>query len=317
MDKSMTTQGDSPRAQVIKYSSMKLSDIDMNVHVDCFPCFLRQANIALSAGEADEQLWREVLKAVLTDIKAAEFHKSPSHASTRMHRRIRAMLGRDPFAKLKTLYNDEALALLPSLKETVRASSDPLTTAARLAIAGNIIDFGIFQSVDIEGTVKRALSEPLGVDHSERFRSDVEKAGDILYLLDNSGEIVFDMLLIAEMQKLGKRVTAVVRGGPILNDVTLKDAMHVGLDALCEVMDNGNDSVGTVLEEASDDLRERFARSGTLVISKGQGNFETLIHEARPIYHLFQAKCSVVASMLRLERGTMLLMGGGMEGTAE
>jgi uncharacterized protein with ATP-grasp and redox domains len=296
---------------------MKLTDIDMNVHVDCFPCFLRQANIALSAGEADKDQWREVLKAVLEDIGDAEFHKTPSHASTRMHRRIRQMLGRDPFARLKSKYNDEALALLPLLKEKVRASSDPLATAARLAIAGNIIDFGIFRSVDIEGTVERALREPLGVDHGEMLHHDIRKADDVLYLLDNAGEIVFDMLLIAELQKLGKKVTAVVRGGPILNDATLKDAMHVGLDTLCEVIDNGTDSVGTVLEEASPLLRERFGRSGTLVISKGQGNFETLIHEERDIYHLFQAKCDVVADALGLERSAMLLMRGGMKGVTE
>jgi len=290
---------------------MKLTDIDMNVHVDCFPCFLRQANIALSAGDADVALWREVLKAVLEDIGAAEFHKSPSHASTRMHRRIREMLGRDPFARLKRKYNDIAMELMPSLKEKVRSSSDPLATAARLAIAGNIIDFGIFRSVDIEGTVERALNEPLGVNHGDAFLRDINEASEVLYLLDNAGELVFDMLLIAEIQKLGKTVTAVVRGGPILNDATMEDAMHVGLPSLCTVIDNGSDSVGTVLEEASDALLGRFKNNGTLIISKGQGNFETLLHEDRNIYFLFQAKCKVVSRALGLQNGDMLLAGSG------
>jgi len=292
---------------------MKLSSIDMNVHVDCFPCFLRQANIALSAAGADDHEWKGILKAVLEDIAAAELDKSPSHASSRMHRRIRHMLGRDPFAALKSTYNDKALALMPSLRTVVSRSPDPLLTASRLAIAGNIIDFGIFQSVDIEGTVERALGSPLGVDHSDRFRASVEATDEILYLLDNAGEIVFDMLLIAEILKLGKKVTAVVRGGSILNDVTHWDAAHVGLDTLCSVIDNGSDAVGTVLEETSPGFRELYGNSACLVISKGQGNFETLIHEERKIYHLLQAKCDVVADALGLTRGAMLLMGNGNE----
>ena len=288
---------------------MKLADIKMNLHTDCFPCFLKQTNLALSAASADEGVWREVLKAVLKDIEAAEFDEPPSHASTRMHRRIRAMLGRDPFAQIKRKYNDEAMALLPSLKERVRASRDPLNTATRLAIAGNIIDFGIFSNVDIEGTIERALNEPLGIDHYEQFAAALAEADRVLYLLDNSGEIVFDMLLIAELQKLGKEVTAVVRGGPVLNDATMQDARHVGLDSLCQVMDSGSDAVGTVLKDVSEELRSLFAESGTLVISKGQGNFETLLHEQRDIYYLFQAKCNVVADALGLDKGQMLLMG--------
>lgn len=287
----------------------------MNVHTDCFPCFLKQANIALAAAEADEQTWQQVLKAVLEDIAAADFNRSPSHASTLMHRRIRRMLGLDPFARLKSEYNDLALALMPSLKEKVRTSADPLETAARLAIAGNIIDFGIFTHIDIDGTIARALNEPLGVNHYHKFRHDIATCTGVLYLLDNAGELVLDMLLIAEMKKMGKEVTAVVRGEPILNDCTLHDAINVGLDDLCTVMDNGSDAVGTVLDEASAELRECFANPDTLVISKGQGNFETLLQESRPIYYLFQAKCDVVANALELERGAMLLMGNAPGGT--
>lgn len=281
----------------------------MNVHTDCFPCFLKQANLALSAASADTTLWRDVLKAVLEDIKAADFAKSPAHTSTHMHRRIRRMLGRDPFAALKSEYNDRAMALLPSLKATVRTSTDPLMTAARMAIAGNIIDFGIFRSVDVEGTVQRALTEPFATDHGSHFAEAINHCTDVLYLLDNTGEIVFDMILIEEIQRLGKTVTAVVRGGPILNDCTIEDARHVGLDALCHVIDNGSDFVGTVLEEAHEDFRSRFYRPGSLIVSKGQGNFETLLNLPQNIFYLLQAKCDVVAGAMGIEKGSMLLMG--------
>lgn len=293
---------------------MNLSDIQMNVHADCFPCFLRQANLALSAAGAETSLWRKVLKAVLTDMAEADFDKTPAHTSTRMHRRIRRMLGRDPFAALKLKYNNMALALLPSMKDTVRASADPLMTAARMAIAGNIIDFGIFRSVDIEGTVRRALTETFATDHGGHFTEALNDCAEVLYLLDNTGEIVFDMLLIEEIQRLGRTVTAVVRGGPILNDCTTEDARHVGLNSICHVIDNGSDFVGTVLEEAHEDFLQRFHRPNALIISKGQGNFETLLNLPQNIFYLFQAKCDVVAGAMGIEKGSMLLMsnqGGG------
>lgn len=307
-----------PRRPSDTIDPMDLKTVNMNVHADCFPCFLKQTNIALSAAEADEATWRQVLKAVLKDIEAAEFHRSPSYASSRMHRRIRDMLGSDPFESLKRQYNEAALALLPSLREKVAGADDALTTAARLAIAGNIIDFGIFESVDVEGAVSRALTAPLGIDHSGQLSRELadESITQVLYLLDNAGEIVFDMLLIEHLIKLGKRVTAVTRGGPILNDVTLHDARAVGLDALCEVIDNGSDAVGTVLDEASDALMALYGDPKVMVISKGQGNFETLLHEDRPVYYLFQAKCSVVADALSQDNGAMLLMRGGSSGGA-
>ena len=287
---------------------MKLADINMNLHMDCFPCFFRQANIALDAASTDTPLRRKVIKAILPDIEAANFDKSPAHASTRMHRRIRNMLGCDPFSALKLKYNDIALELLPSLKETVRLSDNPLVTAARLSIAGNIIDFGIFKDINIEGTVQRALTEPLAIDHTHLLADAIGKADNILYLLDNSGELVFDMLLIAELKKLDKQVTAVVRGEPILNDCTMQDAEHVGMTGLCKVIHNGTDAVGTVLEEAPEEFRQRFIQPGTLIISKGQGNFETLLHNNENIWFLFQAKCEVVADALNLPNGSMILM---------
>lgn len=287
---------------------MKLADIDMNLHLDCFPCFFRQANIAMNAGGAPLELRRQVIKAILPDVEAARFDEPPSHASTGMHRRIRNMLGRDPFAALKLKYNDLAMGLMPALEEKVRTSEAPLVTAARLAIAGNIIDFGIFSDIDMEGTVARALSEPLAIDHSAEFIEAAKAAGNVLYLLDNSGEITFDMLLIAELKKLGLDVTAVVRGEPILNDCTMEDARHVGLDKLCEVISNGNDSVGTVLEHAPEEFRERFNRPDTMIVSKGQGNFETLLHHNGDIWFLFQAKCHVVADAIGLPNGSMMLL---------
>lgn len=286
----------------------------MKVALDCFPCFLRQAAIALRLCTDDSALQSELIKALLPEIERADTSKSPAHVTTFMHRKLRRMLGRDPFARIKSEYNRLALGLYPELKEIVKNSGDPLFTASRLAIAGNVIDFGIFDSIDVQGTVRRALEGDIVRDDYPAFKKEIDgRAGEILYLLDNAGEIVFDRVLIEELAARGARVTAVVKGSEIINDATLKDAEEAGLTALCEVIDNGSDAVGTILGTCSPAFRERFA-SAPLIISKGQGNFETLLGEsgrADEIFFLFQAKCGVVSDFLGVPLGSMLLKKAG------
>jgi uncharacterized protein with ATP-grasp and redox domains len=278
----------------------------MRVHLDCFPCFLRQSIIALRIGTKDELLRERILKSVLPEIQIADISRPPAYATTFIHRKIRHMLGKDPFEELKSEYNKIALGLYPSLKTMVGKSQDPLWTATRLAIAGNVIDFGIFTSVDIEGATDKALNNPLAVDDFEIFKKAISNADTIVYLADNAGEIVFDRLLIETLISFGKNVTVVVKGGPVINDSTLKDALESGLTRICQVIDNGSDAVGTIVAWTSSTFQDTF-NNAQLVISKGQGNFETLIGIQKNIFFLFQSKCNVVSKELGLSRGSMLL----------
>lgn len=286
----------------------------MKVHLDCFPCFLKQTLIAARLGTNDEARQAQILKEVLDVVGAADMSKPPAHATTFLHRRIRELLGKDPFKEIKSEYNRIALGLYPELKRMVGQSDDPLFTASRLAVAGNIIDFGIYTSVDIKGTVDKALNNPMSVDHFDAFSDAVDAAPEIMYLLDNSGEIVFDRLLIEVLVSMGKRVKAVVKGRPVLNDSTIFDAVETGLTGVCEVIDNGSDCIGTIPEFTSQEFNMEFDRS-ELVISKGQGNFESLyflLKDARPrkeAFFLLQAKCDVLAAELGLPKGAMILMG--------
>jgi uncharacterized protein with ATP-grasp and redox domains len=278
----------------------------MRVHLDCFPCFLRQSIIALRIGTKDELLRERILKSILPEIQIADISRPPAYATTFIHRKIRHMLGKDPFEELKSEYNKIALGLYPSLKTMVGKSQDPLWTATRLAIAGNVIDFGILTSVDIEGATDKALNNPLAVDDFEIFKKAISNADTIVYLADNAGEIVFDRLLIETLISFGKNVTVVVKGGPVINDSTLKDALESGLTRICQVIDNGSDAVGTIVAWTSSTFQDTF-NNAQLVISKGQGNFETLIGIQKNIFFLFQSKCNVVSKELGLSRGSMLL----------
>lgn len=282
----------------------------MKIDPDCFPCFFRQANIAFNHAGVDEESQAVILRDITGKIGEHDLSGSPAHVTTHIHRLIRDRVGDDPFKKVKSLYNHKALKMYPSLRNMIEKSEDPLFTATRLAIAGNIIDFGIFTSFDIEGAIKRALAKNISVDDYDLFSDDIENTKTVLYLLDNAGEIVFDRLLIERLQAAGIDVTAVVKGSPVLNDATVDDAMQAGLDGICRIIDNGSDAVGTILEWCSQDFNDVFSNA-ELVISKGQGNFETLMKEDhRNIHFLFQSKCEVVSRYLGLERGAMILSRG-------
>ena len=278
----------------------------MRVHLDCFPCFLRQSIIALRLGTKDESLRETILKSTLDYIQNTDISKPPAYTTTFIHKKIRQMLGIDPFKDIKSEYNQIALRLYPSLKTTIEKSLDPLWTSTRLAIAGNVIDFGIFTSVDIEGAIRKALNNQLAVDDYSSFKNAISIADKILYLTDNAGEIVFDRLLIETLIQLGKEVKAVVKGSPVINDSTMDDAEESGLTEVCDVIDNGSEAVGTILEWTSSVFQKIF-NDAQLVISKGQGNFETLIGAEKKIFFLFQSKCDVVSKELGLSTGSMLL----------
>ncbi len=278
----------------------------MRTHIDCFPCFIRQTTIALSQFSDNHALGEKVIKEVLRIVQSADTARPPAYTTTLIHRLIREKVGQDPFRKVKKAYNTLAMGLYAELKARIRRSEDPLWTASRLAISGNVIDFGIYTSIDIESSILRSLETHIAVDDYEMFREDLDRSEEILYLLDNAGEIVFDRLLIEELAAMGKKVRAAVKGSAVLNDVTSEDAGQTGLQDICEVIDNGSDAVGTILEWTSPEFRARYA-GAELVISKGQGNFETLTGNGKKAYFLFQSKCDVVSKELGLSPGSMLL----------
>ena len=156
---------------------------------------------------------------------------------------------------------------------------------------------------EIQGSVQRALSDRLDGDAGQ-FAEAVAAAADVLYLADNAGEIVFDRLLI---EQIGPgRTTVVVRGAPTINDATMADAEMTGLTGAVEVIDNGSDAPGTILEDCSPEFRDRFERAD-LVLSKGQGNYETLSGVAGNIFFLLQAKCPLIARHLDCPVGAMVV----------
>ncbi|MFQ3573846.1 MAG: ARMT1-like domain-containing protein [Thermodesulfovibrionales bacterium] len=280
----------------------------MRLQLDCLPCFVKQILISLKHAGVDETRQFEIV-AQLTDIyKDLDHSRSPAYTTTFLHRKIRAILGVDPFYEIKKRFNMIASNVIEDYKGIISEANDRLNTLTRLAIAGNIIDFGIFTSVDIHSTVSKALNEPLTIDRFDDFKRSIQNSEKILYLTDNAGEIVFDKLLIEYLIQLGKDVTVAVKGSEVLNDATFEDARSIGLDKMCKIIDNGSDCVGTILEMTSNEFQEVFETTD-MIISKGQGNFETLhdCDEEGKTFFLFQSKCDILSRLLNVKKGAMLL----------
>ena len=236
------------------------------------------------------------------------FQDPPPVMGRDIHRIVRRIAGNgDPFAALKLRQNEFALELLPRVRALVDSADDAFEAAVRMAIAGNIIDLGSKTSLDeteILTAIETALHVPLDGDVSE-LRTAAEEARGILYLADNAGEIVFDRLLIEELGV--ERVTLAVRGAPAINDALMADAEAAGLTEIVRVIDNGSDAPGTIMADCSREFVAAF-EDADLVISKGQGNYETLSHSTdRDVFYLLKAKCPVIAMDIGCERGALVV----------
>lgn len=279
----------------------------MQTYHECIPCFLKQALNAARLATADTHVHEHVLRCVLSDVAGMNLNQPPPLMGQRIHQIIRAATGNsDPYAAVKKQYNEFGLSLYPQLKQTIGQSKNPLEAAIRLSIAGNIIDFGLAESVnqaEVASVIEQSLTQPLEGDVSA-FQAAMASARNILFLGDNTGEIVFDRLLIETLER--DRITYVVRGGPVINDATRADAEFTGITELVDVMDNGSDAPGTILEQCSESFQQAF-KDADLVVAKGQGNFESLSDANQHIFFIFKVKCPVVAAHTDRPAGSMMI----------
>jgi hypothetical protein len=261
-------------------------------------------------GTDDPVLQDKIIRTCMHAIADMDYNNTPPHIGAAINDVVRSLVGEiDPYRDLKDLYNRLALEFYPEMKQLVADSPDPLLTAARLAIAGNNIDFGIrarTETISLRDVIDETLAQPFGIDHYEAFSRAVRESGKVIYAADNAGEIVFDRVLIEEIPDFRNRVTLVVRGGPVLNDVTREDAREAGLEDKVRVIDTGHIAPGILFDRCSPEFMEEF-RSAGLVIAKGQGNYETVTEYEGRAFFLLRAKCPVIARNLDVETGDIVL----------
>jgi len=284
----------------------------MKTYLDCIPCFLKQALDAGKLAGADEITQKAIIDEVSRAIADFSLDSTPPAMARIIYGIIREKTQKfDPFEGIKDKSNKLALALYPELKEKVKKSKDKLLTAVEIGIAGNVIDYGVKSSLNIEKEMDKLFKENFKKADKKifdyaHFRKDVKKAKKILYIGDNAGEVVFDRILIEELNKVGKKIIYVVRSKPAINDALMEDAITCGINKIARVIPSGSDAPGTILRYCTREFLKLY-KNAKLIISKGQGNYETLSEERRPIYFLFKAKCPVIAEHIGCKLGSMVL----------
>ena len=280
----------------------------MKTFPECIPCFVRQSIQAAKFAGASEQRQKEIADKIEEYLKNINMQDTPPKTSRNMHIDIRKLLNNnDPYKIVKDKYNTIALSMYEKLKDIVKKSKDRLLTSLRIAIAGNVIDFGAQIEFELEQDIKEVLTKDFAIFNYEKLKEKLKKEKEILYLGDNTGETVFDRIFIEELKKIyNSKIIYAVKESPIINDATKEDAVFAGLDKLTEIVSTGCNSPGIVLEYCNREFLELFNKSN-LIISKGQGNFEALEQEKRPVFFLFKIKCNVVAQYLGVPKESIVL----------
>ncbi len=276
---------------------------------ECFPCMLRQADLAARAQDASEEA-RVALAArvceMLRDLPSRG--EIPAVTATRLQELLRESLGMDnPFGPMKERILSRFGDMARRAGELVAGAQDPWAAAVRLSAFGNIMDSGIIGQDEMDREVASVSAEIREYRLPPRFRERLLSTERIGILLDNAGEAAFDMPLLSLLSSDGRSLWIGVKGGPVYDDLTWEDADRLGLAAFGELVSNGNRGVGTILELCSEPFRRRLASSG-MILSKGQANFETLMGRAPNAYYLLRCKCPVVSRAVGRPEGEYLLL---------
>lgn len=277
----------------------------MHLSLDCIPCIVNSLLRLLQNGLVPDDKKQEAMRQLLGFLARTDYTQSPPAIGREMHRMMRTILENpDPYREIKKQSNEKMLALYEEFKQRVKDSPDPLNTAMRLAIAGNVIDFGPQNQLDLSDTIDKVMHVHLAIDDSQTLAIELKTAESVLYIGDNCGEIVLDKLFIETLNH--PHLTFAVRSSPTINDATLEDAQRVGLDKLARVITTGDDSPGAVWEFTSDEFKQEVSKSD-VVIAKGQGNLEGLLDIDKSIYFLLTVKCPVIGKRIGALTGDFIL----------
>ncbi len=284
----------------------------MKVHYECAACFLRQTREALDLATDNETLKMEVTEKVVK-IVSENFHKGAvsNVIGTEVHRTIKEETrNQDPYIMEREISNDIALDFLPQVEKILGEGSN-LNNYIRVAIAGNVIDFGgLGLDMDMESLIVQTMKKNPTIDSTEELEEELRRSKTVLYLADNIGEIVFDKILIEKIKEYDVDVTVALKEKPILNDACIDDALKIGLDEVAKLTSTGTDSIGIIEEDVSAEFMELFHESD-MVIAKGLGNYEGLGEmdlKDKPVFCLFNAKCKPISMEIGVELGDNIVL---------
>lgn len=282
----------------------------MRLKPDCIICNLNIIFRTLKIINKDENFLIENMKKVIRGISKVNKKLFPPELGGIVYKIvINSTNVKDPYKDIKRKQNNLILNNYFNLRQTILNTKDPLFEAVKFAVIGNVIDLGINEVVDFEEDIKNSLKRRIAINDYNLLERDLKSSKSVLYIGDNSGEIVFDKLLISLIKEIYPDIdiTFACRSEPIINDVLIKDALQVGIDEYAKVISSGMSLPGTILKYVNNEFIEELKRSD-LVIAKGQGNFEGLEEEKmEKTYFLLKAKCNVVADYLGCRVGDLII----------
>ncbi len=281
----------------------------MYLQSECKPCLVKQAESTARLSGASDELITKICKEATSIVDTASQKTTAPELAAIIFEKIRAYTGvLDPYFEIKEKSLEGVLSIYPEIARKVDASKDRLRAALVASAVGNVIDFGIpGLSFSPQSIVDEYENLTFIIDDYEQLKDELSKAKKILFVADNAGEIVLDRLFLEWIKaNLQAKVVFAVRGGPIINDALLKDAMDSGIGELAEIIDTGSAIPGALLKLASKKFMRVYDESD-LVISKGQGNFEVLEGEDKNIFFILKAKCDIIARCLSVDLGSLIL----------
>jgi len=284
----------------------------MKVHYECAACFLRQSKEALDLATDDEDLKMDVTEELIK-IVSENFRRGgvSNVIGTKIHRTIKNKTGNpDPYHKEREISNDIACEYIPMVEKIIEDDAS-LKNYLKVAIAGNVIDFGALGlETDMESLIASTMQKEPAVDDSFELETELKKSETVLYLADNIGEIVMDKILISKLADYDVDITVALKAKPILNDACIEDALKIGLNQVSKLTTTGTDSIGIISEDVSQQFMDKFDESD-MVIAKGLGNYEGLSEmdlKEKPVFCLLNAKCKPVARDIGVEVGDNVVL---------
>lgn len=294
----------------------------MRTYLDCIPCFYYQALKAARISGADKEMQRDVLYRLSELVPSFSLDTSPAEMGRAIYAMVSKVTGKkDPYKEIKEESNKLALKIYPNIKMKVKESENQLLAAIQLAITGNVIDFGMKDFQGISDEIDKIVDKNFDLQITslkehfdyQSFYQRLLEVQSILYLADNAGEVVFDRILIELLvNDYHKNVIYVVKGKPALNDALVDDAISCGINNFANIISCGADCPGVVLKYCSPEFIRLFEEA-EMIISKGQGNYEALSGENKPLFFLLIAKCSVIARHVGCNIGDFILEGNFKE----
>ena len=281
----------------------------MTIQPECLNCISNQAKRVCDAIEASDALTSTITHYVDLALQEADFTLSPPVLATPLYEKMAEFAGvTDLYIVQKSYATQQALGFINKCTEAIETSLDPFDAILKTAVVGNVIDLAAEVSFDLHEAIHSIYQTPFVHDDSNTLHQQLANSKTLLYIADNAGEHIFDGLAIKYLRKLFPHleITYMVRGKPIINDVTLHEAKEAKMDEYCHVMDSGVPTPGFVYELASKEAQNVF-NSADIILAKGMGNYECLTPQVREnICFLLKVKCSVVARSLEQNIGDIV-----------